>query len=532
MFLAMKDFYQPGHNAAYARNAMVATSSALASLEAINTLKAGGNALDAAITAAAVLCVCEPHMTGIGGDCFCLLSLPDGTLKGFNGSGRSSRHATGNWLATAGFKNIACDSIHAITVPGAIDAWDQLLAAHGTMNLGDVLEPAISHARNGITVGARTAYDWAGQKEKLNRDEGSRKHLLAGGKSPAAGDTFRFPALAGTLEAIARNGRDAFYQGDITRDMLALLASQESLLDDEDFASTSGTWVTPLSSHFAGHDILELPPNAQGITALVALNILQRLNLPDHDPASPGRWHLQIEAIRQATILQHRHIADPQFMDIDPAGLLSSRLADQLAARISPDSICDATLPAITPGASDTVYLCVMDENGMAVSFINSLYQAFGSGRTTVKTGITLQNRGACFTATPGHPNCIGPAKRPRHTIIPAMIRKAGKTRAVFGVMGGAYQPTGHVSVLVNRLIYNMNPQAALDHPRLFETGGEVLAEPACNRELLSSLAQKGHRITPAPYPLGGGQYIEILPGSGNLAAGSDPRKDGLAIGF
>ncbi len=526
----MRNFHFPGRSPTVARNAMVATSSALASTEALTVLRSGGNAVDAAITAAGVLTVTEPHMTGIGGDCFVLLSTPDGKVVGLNGSGRASAHATPSWLKNQNISEISPDSVHAVTVPGAIDAWAALLDTYGTMSLADTLGPAISHARNGVPTSQRTASDWHNKVPRLSRNKGSARHLLLNGQAPRMGQVMHFPALASSLEKIASDGPEAFYKGELADDMIKTLQDHGSLLDHQDFTATRASWCEPIKTRFAGHDVFELPPNGQGMTALVSLNILKQFDLASLKPDSPQRWHLEIEAMKQATILQHRFIADPDFMEFKPDDFLNDQLTKKLADAIDPIlTNNDPAANTATPG-TDTVYFCIVDQKGMAVSFINSIYKSFGSSITTEKSGICLQNRGACFVTEPGHPNCIGPSKRPRHTIIPALIQKNHQLAAVFGVMGGAYQPMGHQSVMVNRYIYNMDPQAALDFPRLFHQDGIVGAEQAIPAATVISLSEMGHKLERVHDPLGGGQFIQVR--QENLIAGSDHRKDGFAAGF
>ena len=528
----MRNFHFPGRSPAVSRNAMVATSSSLASMEAIRVLQAGGNAIDAAITAAAVMSITEPQMTGIGGDCFALLSLADGKIVGLNGSGRASANATQEWLKQQQLNGIDNDSIHAITVPGAIDAWATLLETYGTLSLADALSPAISYARDGVATSQRTASDWGSEVSRLSHDKGSAKHLLLNGRSPKFGEVMAFPALADSLEKIAKHGPDVFYRGELADDMLKCLKNHGSILDATDFANTKATWCNPLKTGFAGRNIFELPPNGQGITALVSLNILKQFDLENLKPDNPQRWHLEIEAMKQATILQHRHIADAEYMQMSPSDLLSDDLAKRLASVIDPGMANnDPDANKLKPG-TDTVYLCIVDKSGMAVSFINSIYNSFGSGITTQDSGICLQNRGACFVTDPGHPNCIGPSKRPRHTIIPALVQKNNQTEAVFGVMGGAYQPMGHQSVLVNRYIFNMNPQAALDYPRMFHQNGIVGVEEGISAPIAIGLAEMGHRLEKLPNPLGGGQFIHLDRAQNTLVAGSDHRKDGIAVGL
>lgn len=525
----MRNFQLPGRSTAYAVSGMAATSAPAATLAAVEMLKAGGNAVDAAVTASAVLCVVEPAMTGIGGDCFALVGRPNGRVTGLNGSGRSSRHADGDWLKRAGLAGIPRNNIHAVTVPGAVDAWAKLLEAHGTMSLGECLQPAIRMAEAGVVVTPRVAADWREETEFLSADEGWRQHYLKDARAPVEGDVMVYPALAATLRAIARGGRDAFYTGEIAADMIATLRQRGSLLDADDFAATGSDWVDPIGCGFAGHDILEIPPNGQGLTVLIALNILGQFGLRRLDPQSPERHHLEIEALKLAWVLRNRHIADPAFAEVPVDELLDRRTAERLASMIDLDRALDV---AVAMPQSDTIYLTVVDKDRLAVSFINSVYEAFGSGIVTPATGIALQNRGSCFVTDPRHPNCIGPAKRPLHTIIPAMAKAGRQVDMSFGVMGGDFQPMGHVIVAVNRYIYGMDPQAAIDWPRYMPRGMEVLVEDGVPAAVLAGLAAKGHRLVRSPEPLGGGQAIAIDHQRGVLIGGSDHRKDGMALGY
>jgi gamma-glutamyltranspeptidase/glutathione hydrolase len=525
----MRSFDRPGRSAAYGTRGMAATSAPLATLAAVDTLRAGGNAADAAVVASAVLCVVEPAMTGIGGDCFALVGTPDGKVSGLNASGRAALAADRDWLKAADLTRIAPRSVHAVTVPGAIDGWDQLLKRHGTMDLSEALKPAIRLAEEGVPVTPRVAFDWPDDTPALEADEGGRKHCLKDGRTPRLGEIMAYPALARSLRLIARDGRDAFYRGEIADDMLQTLRGMGSILAREDFNRHQSSWVTPISTKFMGREILEIPPSGQGLTALIALNILSRFGLSRHAPDSVERHHLEIEAMKLAWELRNRHIADPDFAEVPVDELLSPGMAARLAAMIDMNRALDI---ATAMQMSDTIYLSVVDEKRMAVSFINSVYMGFGSAIVTPETGIALQNRGACFVADPKHPNCIGPGKRPLHTIIPAMAKKDGLIDMSFGVMGGDYQPMGQVSVAVNCYVHGMDPQEAIDLPRYFPKGGKVLVESGVSEEVCRGLISRGHVLEAPPEPLGGGQAIAIDHTRGLLIGGSDPRKDGLALGY
>ncbi len=519
----------PARSLAFAQKAMAATSSPAATLAALDVMKKGGNAVDAAVTASAVLCITEPHMTGIGGDCFAIIAWPDGKRVGLNGAGRSARAATAQWLKQSGLRTIDPHSIHAVTVPGAIDAWDTLLKAHGSISLADALQPAIALAEQGVPTSPRVARDWPELVDVLARDPGAATHYLLHGRAPLAGEVMHYPALAKTLRQIAGEGRDAFYNGTLAADMLATLQAKGSLLAREDFAATRADWVTPISTQFHGTDIWEIPPSGQGLTVLIALNILRHFDLARLEPESPQRKHLEIEALKRAWALRNKHIADPGFAEVPVTELLSEEFSATLAQSISPDRAQDI---AVNLPPSDTIYLAVVDENRLCCSFINSIYWSFGVGITTGKTGITFQNRGSGFSCEPGHPNVIAPSKRPLHTIIPALATKDGRNDMVFGVMGGDFQPMGHVNMVLNTYTYGLDPQTSLDLPRLVPSGSEVECENGVSQAIRRDLVRRGHKIIEAVEPLGGGQIIRIDPRTGVLSGGSDPRKDGFAAGF
>jgi gamma-glutamyltranspeptidase / glutathione hydrolase len=525
----MRAFDRPGRSAAYGARGMAATSCPTATLAAVDCLRAGGNAADAAVVASAVLCVVEPAMTGIGGDCFALVGTPEGKVTGLNASGRSAKAADADWLKASGLTEIATRSIHAITVPGAIDGWDRLLREHGTMDLGEALKPAIRLAEEGVPVTPRVAYDWPEDEPVLRADEGGRMHYLKDGRSPRVGETMAYPALAAAMKLIASEGRDAFYTGAIAEDIIRTVRAKGSLLTQDDLAAHRSDWVKPISTRFMGHEVLEIPPSGQGLTALIALNILSQFGISRHAADSVERHHLEIEAMKIAWELRNRHIADPDFGQVPVDELLSAKTAGRLASMIDMNRALDIDTAM---RQSDTIYLSVVDEKRLAVSFINSVYDGFGSGVVTEKTSIALQNRGACFVADPGHPNCIGPGKRPLHTIIPCMVKKDGLVDMSFGVMGGDYQPMGHMTVAANRYVYGMDPQEAIDWARYFPKGGKVLAESGVPAHVIAGLAGKGHVMEASASPLGGGQAIAIDRALGMLVGGSDPRKDGFALGY
>jgi gamma-glutamyltranspeptidase / glutathione hydrolase len=525
-----RDFQLPGRSPVIACEGMAATSHPLASRVAIETLRAGGNAADAAVAAVAVLCVVEPHMTGIGGDCFAMIHIPGRPVWGYNGSGRAGARASLDALLAQGMGMIAPDSIHAVTVPGAIDAWAAILAAHGRFSLDHVLAPAIHYGESGFPVAARIAWDWAQAVGKLRADAGAARHLLFDGRAPAEGNVVRLPALAQSLKTIAAQGPRAFYEGPLAQDMVATVAARGSFLAAEDFARHRGEVVAPIATNYRGLDVLELPPNTQGLTALVLLNILERFDLAALDPLGTDRFHLALEAARLAYAVRDTHIADPAAMRVSPLDLLDKNFAAKLAARI--DRATRVPLPRAPSPGDDTVYLTVVDRDRMAVSLINTLYSTFGVGICTEKTGIMLTNRGACFVLDPDHPNAFGPGKRPMHTIIPALAFRDGHCELSFGVMGAHYQPMGHAQVITNMVDYGMDVQAAIDAPRAFFLGDSAVVERGLPEATVDGLRARRHDVVRAPSPWGGAQAIGIDWQRGVLIGGSDPRKDGCALGY
>ena len=524
-----RDFQLPGRSPVIACEGMAATSHPLATLAAVDTLRAGGTAADAAVAAVATLCVVEPHMTGIGGDCFCLVSEPGKPVWGYNGSGRAGATASDQALRAKGLTEIG-NSIHAVTVPGAIDAWDAILKAHGRFGLDRALAPAIKYAEGGFPVAARVAWDWQRHVGKLKADPGAARHYLFNGGAPREGDVIRFPALAATLKTIAGKGARAFYEGEIADDMARTLHARESFLTAEDFFRHRGEEVEPISTNYRGLDLVEIPPNAQGLTALVMLNILENFDVASLDPLGADRFHLVLEAARLSFAVRDTHIADEAHMRTPVADLLDKKFAKTLASLI--DMKKRTKLPSAPAPGNDTVYLTIVDRDRRAVSFINSLYSSFGLGICTEKTGIMLTNRGACFTLEKGHPNAFGPNKRPMHTIIPALAMRNGRCDMSFGVMGAHYQPMGHAQIILNMLDYGMDVQQAIDAPRFFFEGEKTDVEHGTPAATIAGLKARGHDVVTASSPWGGAQTIKIDWERGVLIGGSEPRKDGCALGY
>lgn len=531
---------KPGRSIVRAEHGMVASSQPLASQVGLDILKRGGNAVDASVAMAAVLNVTEPMMTGIGGDAFMLVYWSKTKeLKGLNASGRAPRALSLDYFAKRGIKTVPETGMESITVPGAFDGWVTLLDKYGTMKLADLLMPAIEYAENGFPVMEKTAEDWEAGVSKLKRTPAAAANYLVNGRAPRAGEIFRQQNLASTFRILARGGRDAFYQGEIGRKIVDYCQKNGGFLSMRDLAEHRSEWVEPISTTYRGYSIYECPPNGQGLTALLTLNILEGFDLSAMRAQPDLYYHTLIEATKLAFADRNRYIADPAFAKVPVARLLSKEYAGERRSLINPDRASESPAPGVILNQGDTTYFTVVDKDRNAVSFINSLFEYFGSGIVAGDTGIVLQDRGAGFSLDPRHPNHIEPGKRPFHTIIPAMVLKDGKLFISFGVMGGAIQPQGHIQVLANLIDLGMGLQQALEAPRFRYTGGsKVLLEDAMTEAVIERLVARGHqRDAPAaPYSLrsvmGGAQAIMIDPTSGSLLGASDPRKDGLALGY
>jgi gamma-glutamyltranspeptidase/glutathione hydrolase len=528
----MRSFHAPGRSTVIARSAMCATAHPLASLTAIETLRAGGNAVDAAVAACAVLCVVEPAMTGIGGDCFAIVAKPGQPLIGLNSAGRAPQAANPQWYARQGIKAIEMTTAHAVLVPGAIAGWTKIVADHGRLTMDRLLTPAIEHAEKGYGVAPRVAFDWNRGRAKLERQESARRHFLPEGRPPKAGEVIRLPALAQTLRGIAEFGRDAFYTGSVAQDLVGELQRLGGLHALDDFATQQPGYVTPISVSYKGVELVEMPPSNQGIVALMLLKMMEKLGPSPEGPGSAQRHHLLCEAARLAYAARDAFLADPEHAKVPLDHMLSDEFIGTLVKRIDRKKRTADLAAVPRPVGSDTTYLTVVDEDGMAVSFINSLFADFGSGIVGPKSGVVLNNRGMGFSLDPAHPNAIGPRKRPLHTLVPAMAMKDGKPWLSFGVMGGAFQPTGHVFVLCNMIDYGMDAQEALDMSRVFFEGHETIIEESLPESVRDELSAMGHKIAVREVPWGGGQIIEFDRANGVLIGASDHRKDGCALGY
>lgn len=527
----MRDFFGPGRSAVYAERAMATTSHPAASLLALDILDRGGTAVDAAIAASALLCVVEPAMTGIGGDCFALVSSAGGWPCALNGSGHAPAAASAERLRGARMYAIPDDSPHAVTVPGTVDAWCQLHADHGRLDLAALLEPAAVAAEEGYLVQPRVAFDWRNHAARLARHPETARLFLPGGNPPKVGDRHAQPALAATLRRIGRLGRAGFYEGPVAEDIAATLRSLGGVMNAEDMAARHCTYEQPVSASFQGRDIIECPPNGQGAIALLILSVLD--DLPEWTAARSDpvrRIHLFSEATKHAYAARNAWIAEPSEMPVGVAQLLSAGYRDRVRAEIRPDRACAGpVLPR--PLNSDTVYLSVVDRDGMIVSFINSLFLGFGSTILAARSGVLLHCRGMAFRLEEGHPNAIGPNRRPTHTIIPGMVGEGGEITMAFGVMGGQYQAAGHAHLLSALIGDGLDLQSAIDLPRHFAYENSLSLEPALYQGVGSELVALGHKIERASVPIGGAQAIRIDRERGLLIGGSDPRRDGCALG-
>jgi gamma-glutamyltranspeptidase/glutathione hydrolase len=516
---------------------MVGASQPLAAQAGLRILLAGGTAADAAVAAAAALAVVEPMSTGIGGDMFALVyDAKSGQVRALNGSGRAPAAISRAAFVERGLDHVPLEGMLPVTVPGAVDGWATLLADHGRLPLAEVLAPAIEYAECGFPVSELIGAGWNNALAKLQQHRDTARTFLIDGRPPRIGEIFRQPGMARSLRQIAEGGRDAFYRGPIAEAIVATSELDGGFLSLADFAAHHSTWDTPISTDYRGYTIYECPPNGQGLTALLALNVLSGYDIGALGPGSPEALHLAIEALRLAFADAAAYIADPAHAHVPTETLLSPAYTAARRALVRPDRAIDIAPAGVLPGGHDTVYLTAIDAEGNAVSFINSLYHGFGSGVTAGDTGILLQNRGGGFVLDPAHPNCIAPGKRPYHTIIPCMALRDGRLWSSFGVMGGFMQPQGHVQMLMNMIDFGMNPQEALDAPR-FELIDPYLGPKAVALEhgadVAAALSARGHQVVErtAMFGFGGGQII-VVDEAGVRHGGSDPRKDGCVVAY
>jgi len=508
----------------------VATSQPLAVSAGLKILQQGGNAVDAAVAMAAVLTVVEPTSNGLGSDAFAIVA-EGGRVFGLNASGPSPTGLPAGEFVGRG--EMPVRGWPAVTVSGAVAAWRGLHERWGSMPWGRLFDPAIGYARDGFPVSPLTARAWKRAERALDQAGSEYEYFksvyFSGGGAPKAGEIWHNPDLAASLEQIASQGADWFYHGEFAGKLADFAASSGGYLTEGDMAGYRPEWVEPLGVEYGGLEVLELPPNGQGVAALLALNILRHLPLERYPRESVEAYHLQIEAMKLALADVHAHVADPEYMQVSVEEMLSSDYARKRAALVGEEA---AAIPLSGLPRGGTVYLAAA-AGELMVSFIQSNYMGFGSYVAVPGTGVALQNRGAGFVTTAGHPNQVAPGKRPFHTIIPGLLMKDGRPWGPFGLMGGPMQPQGHVQLVVNMTVFGLNPQAALDAPRwqVMESG-EVWLEPAVGRHLAQALEDRGHRVRliADELPFGKGQII-LRHGSAWMAA-SEPRSDGQAQVF
>ncbi len=537
---AKGDGFRSQRSLVMGRGGMVCTSQPLASAAGADLMRRGGNAIDAAVCAAAVLGVVEPFSTGIGGDCFLLVwDAKQKRLFGLNGSGRAPAAASIEKVRALAGDSMPVHGWLPVTVPGAVDAWCAALERFGSRPLGDVLQPAIHYAADGFPVSEIIAHQW----ELIVRygglaNEEARRAFTIEGRPPRLGEIFRLPSLARSLAKLAAGGPDEFYRGELAEQIVRCSQAGGGLHSLDDFAAHTSTWVEPIRTAYRGYTLCEIPPNGQGLTALLALNILETFDMPAVPLGSADCLHLRAEAIKLAFADRNRYIADPEHVAVPTRALLSKLYARERAQLIDRQRALPGVAAGQVRAGTDTVYLTAADADGNVVSLINSLFFPFGSGLVAGDTGIVLQNRGYGFSLDAAHPNCIAPRKRPFHTIIPAMLLRQERPVLSFGVMGGDVQAQGHVQVVSNMVDYGMNVQEALDYPRLhYLEEARVALEPEYDEPLRAELGRRGHEVLDESATLlrggfGGGQGIQIDPATGAYWGGSDRRKDGCAIGF
>lgn len=526
-----------------APNAMAATSQPLATQVALQIMRDGGNAIDAAIAANAMLGLVEPTGCGIGGDLFAIVwDAKTQQLYGLNASGRSPQSLTLEHFQQQGMNKIPSHGALPVTVPGTVDGWFMLHQRFGKAPMLHILAPAIEYAKKGFPVSELIAYYMQRSVPKLQQFDGFADTFMPKGRAPRAGELFTNPSLAATYEKIATGGRDAFYKGDIARTIAAYIKEQGGFLHYDDLATHKSNWVEPLSTNYRGYDVWELPPNGQGITALQMLNILEGYDIEGMGFGSPDYIHALVEAKKLAFADRAKYFADPDFSQAPIDWLLSKDYAGQRRALIDPKKA--AKRVDAGPYQGDTVYLTTADKDGNMVSLIQSNYRGMGSGMTPPGLGFILQDRGELFSLTPGHANVYAPGKRPFHTIIPAFVTRNGKPWLSFGVMGGGAQPQMHVQILLNMIDFGMNLQEAGDAPRVLHSGssqptgelmldgGYISLEQGISWQTKRALLQKGHQIRDALGPFGGYQAIMRRADNGVYVGASESRKDGQAAGF
>ncbi len=527
----MRNFHYPGRSTVHTKEGMVATSHPIAAGVALESLKNGGNAVDAALAAALVMPLCEPHMTGLYGDMFALVKdKGQSKIFGLNASGKSPKNIAPASERLKGLQKIPLNSPIAITLPGAISGFEVLANNHSNLGLTAACEPAIHYAQEGIPVAPRVAFDWSKNAHVLSGC--AREYYLINGRPPSAGEIFKFPMQAELLKIIAKNGAQGFYEGEVAEDIITSLKKLGGTHSFDDLRSVSCDYVKPLSANYGNVELIELPPNGQGATAILLGKILSNFKLKDLNPFGAERTHLEAEASKLAYAMRDQFIGDPEFSEESIHKFLSDDNAFEIAKLIDRNKVKHHRQKKLEESHTDTILITVIDRDRCSISLIFSIFHPFGSGLASERFGLLFHNRGAGFTLKENHPNSLIGNRRPMHTIIPAMAREKGKFFLCFGVMGGQYQPVGHIRLLSNLVDYGMDLQEAIDGPRAFADEDGLKLEDGYNNAIAQSMQDLGHEVVRTSSPLGGAQAILLDTTNDTLIGASDPRKDGLAIGY
>ena len=527
----MRNFQLPGRSSTYSKQGMVATSHPIACSVGLEILKSGGNAIDAAIAMSFVLPICEPQSTGLFGDVFAMIKLSNSdSIIGLNGSGKAPMKISSESLRERGLSKIPEDGVESITMPGAIAALESLNEKYGTFDLNQLTKPAIDYATNGIVVSPRVAFDWNYSFKNL---KGIAKEIyLDKGKPYSVGSVFKSPGQAELLKKIAQKGAKGFYDGEVADDFITSLSKLGGDHSYDDLQAVSVEYIDPIKFNFKGYELFEMPPNGQGITAILMTKMLEKINISNLEPNCSERVHLEAEVAKLAYRNRDSMIADPKFFDLNYDHFFSDEVVNSLVSKISSDQVLPHHNTQNYSSHKDTVYLTVVDKDRNMISLIFSIFNSFGSGFASENYGILFHNRGAGFSIDPGHPNEIKGGKRPLHTIIPAFLRKKGEFIMPFGVMGGQYQANGHARLISNIIDFGMDIQEAIDSPRSFPEDGFLKLEVGYSDGIAKELENKGHNIIRPDQPIGGAQAIFHDKLMDTLVGGSDPRKDGCALGY
>ena len=527
----MRNFQLPGRSPAFSKQGMVATSHPIACTVGIEILKRGGNAIDAAIAMSFVLPICEPQSTGLFGDVFAMIKLSNSdNIIGLNGSGKAPMKISSEVLRGNGLSKIPEDGVESITMPGAIAALESLNEKYGTFDLNQLTKPAIDYATNGIVISPRVAFDWNYSFKNL---KGVAKDIYSDkGKPYSMGSIFKSPGQAEVLKKIAHEGATGFYDGEVADDFITSLSKLGGVHSYDDLKAVSVEYIDPVKFNFQGYELFEMPPNGQGITAILMTKMLEKLNISNLTPDCSERIHLEAEVAKLAYHNRDSMIADPKFFDLSYDHFFSDEVVNNLISKISTDKVLPHNNFQNYSSHKDTVYLTVVDKDRNMISLIFSIFNSFGSGFASEKYGILFHNRGAGFSIDAGHPNEIMGGKRPLHTIIPAFLTKKNEFTMPFGVMGGQYQANGHARLISNMVHFGMDIQESIDTPRSFPEDGFLKLEVGYSDLIAKELNSKGHKIIRPDQPIGGAQAILHNKVKDTLVGGSDPRKDGFAIGY